>query len=407
MTPGAHYTAVAEILDTVMGSTRDLKAILRAWGRDNRYAGSKDRRAISNLAFDILRKWPEWGGRGFTGRQIVLLHMKATGQDIDAMCNAKHGLGELSEDEIELLRTGPMAHKRDQAVHSQLSKAFGKSMIQELVGLFSRAPVDIRANALKTSRDELLEKLAEYNLEPTPHSPWGVRGKSGLDLSQTPEFNDGLFDIQDEGSQIAAMLSGVQPGETVIDLCAGGGGKTLALAAMLQGQGTLLATDIHEKRLNAIKPRLDRAGASAELLHISPDANELSEYHDLADCVLVDAPCTGSGVWRRHPEDAWRLNQGIIDTRAAEQRQVLDNAAKLVKPGGRLVYVTCSVLPAENTWQIEEFLQRHADFTPADMTDLCPDDLHTHFGSTPHMLQLTPKRTNTDAFFIANLQRSA
>ncbi len=423
MTPGARYGAVAQVLDEIFATTADTSQILKRWGRANRFAGSKDRRAISDITYDILRHWPQWGGRGLTGRELALLHMKTTGQDVAALCGQPHGLGDLNTDEQAVLSGAlPPRTPDGQAVYEDLKATFGPDLIRALAGLFERAPVDIRVHPGRIAREDLQNQLAEQGmaLSPTPWSPWGLRGKSGLDLSQTEAFQSGDFEIQDEASQLAVALTAVQPGQTVVDLCAGGGGKTLALASILASLmqtgdsdgGRLLACDIDPKRLAAITPRLERAGLSAEMRELTPGAPELADLHGQVDVVVVDAPCSGSGVWRRHPEDAWRLTAAILCERHAAQAEVLRTAAQLLRPGGRMYYFTCSVLSSENKQKIGNLLAEISGLRPLDLAQqmeqqLGPEatkDLASR-GVNGHTLQLSPHTSQTDGFFIAGLTR--
>ena len=220
--------------------------------------------------------------------------------------------------------------------------------------LATRAPLDIRANTLKATREQVQDGLAHLAPVWTPHSPVGLRVALGEDgrgpaLHSEPEFLKGWFEIQDEGSQLAALLTGVKPGEQVVDLCAGAGGKTLAMAALMANKGQIHATDTDARRLAPIHERLARAGArNVQVRTPRGRADAVADLDGTADCVLVDAPCTGSGTWRRNPDSKWRLRPGSLEVRRKEQDAVLDRAARLVRPGGRIVYVTCSVLPEEN-----------------------------------------------------------
>jgi 16S rRNA (cytosine967-C5)-methyltransferase len=237
--------------------------------------------------------------------------------------------------------------------------------------LARRAPVDIRVNTLKCTREEAHDALAHLGLVETPHSPLGLRVWPGEDgrgpaLQVEPEFLKGLFEIQDEGSQLAALASTVRPGEQVVDLCAGGGGKTLAMAAMMENAGQIYATDSDPRRLAPIHDRLARAGVrNVQVRTPRGKADPVADLAGRADCVLVDAPCTGTGTWRRNPDAKWRLRPGSLSVRLAEQAAVLDRAAALVRPGGRIVYVTCSLLPEENEDALRALAERRPGITPA------------------------------------------
>src|SRR5215203_847397 len=236
--------------------------------------------------------------------------------------------------------------------------------------LATRAPLDIRANTLKATREQVQDGLAHLTPVWTPHSPVGLRVALGEDgrgpaLHSEPEFLKGWFEIQDEGSQLAALLTAVKPGEQVVDLCAGAGGKTLAMAALMANKGQIYATDSDQRRLAPIHDRLARAGVrNVQVRTPRAKADAVTDLDGKIDCVLVDAPCTGIGTWRRNPDAKWRLRPGSLEVRRNEQTTVLDRAAGLVKPGGRIVYITCSILPEENDDMLSAFLENHAGFKP-------------------------------------------
>jgi 16S rRNA (cytosine967-C5)-methyltransferase len=252
-------------------------------------------------------------------------------------------------------------------------------------------------------------------------TPWSERGlrvpnDPPPNIQALPAWREGRIEVQDEGSQLAAWLAGAQPGERVVDYCAGGGGKTLALLQQLQGQGSLVACDVEAKRLEAIRPRLERAGSQAELRRLGPDGEGVADLEGAADLVFVDAPCSGSGTWRRRPEAAWRLTAEEVERLHALQVRILGWAAKLVRPGGRLVYVTCSVLGRENEDSAASFAQAHPAFRPVAaaeaavrataLTEAGRERL-TQLAGGGHQLQLTPARTGTDGFFVALFERAA
>ena len=233
----------------------------------------------------------------------------------------------------------------------------------------SRAPLDLRVNTLKAKREKMLASLAHLGVQPTPWSPLGLRIELGADarnpgIHAEEDFIKGAIEVQDEGSQLAALLSAAKPGEQVIDLCAGAGGKTLALAAMMQGKGRLIATDHDKRQLAPIYERLSRAGVHNCDVRTPKGPNDtLSDIHASADLVLIDAPCTGTGTWRRNPDAKWRMRPGALEVRLKDQVTVLDRAAALAKPGGRIAYITCSVLPQENGEQVRAFVGRHPEFS--------------------------------------------
>jgi 16S rRNA (cytosine967-C5)-methyltransferase len=253
---------------------------------------------------------------------------------------------------------------------------------------------------------------------PTPWSPIGLRIDLAADarnpgIHSEEDFVKGLIEVQDEGSQLAALLSAAKPGEQVIDLCAGAGGKTLTLAAMMQGKGRLIATDHDKRQLAPIYERLSRAGVhNCDVRPPKGEGDVLADIRQSADLVLIDAPCTGTGTWRRNPDAKWRMRPGALEVRLKDQLEVLDRAASLVKPGGRIAYVTCSVLAPENGDQVRAFLARHPDFAvvPAAQTVTALWDKAEDFAAatlqSAEGLLMTPRRTGTDGFFVSVLKRA-
>ena len=337
---------------------------------------------------------------------------------------ARFGPPPLTDAERDRLDTGSLADApADVAgdvpawVLPALTATFGDALLPELRALGRRAPLDIRVNALKLDRDAALERLAHLAPERTPHAATGLRIPIDADgrgpaLHVEPEFLDGLYEIQDEGSQLASGLVGARAGETLVDLCAGGGGKTLALAALTGNGARLVATDSDPRRLAPIHERLRRAGAQVEVRTPRSGrarADVLTDLDGTVDRVLVDAPCTGSGTWRRNPDAKWRLRPGSLASRVAEQATVLDRAAALVRPGGRIVYVTCSVLPEENDAAVAGLLARSggrlAPIAPDAAIDAGAPALGAAVRRTAHGLQMSPERTGTDGFYVAAIER--
>jgi 16S rRNA (cytosine967-C5)-methyltransferase len=300
-----------------------------------------------------------------------------------------------------------------------LARVFGEERAAEGAALASRAPLDLRVNAIKSSREEAAAALAELNPVPTRWSPFGLRIALPADakapaIHAEPVFIKGMVEVQDEGSQLAALLAAAKPGEQVIDLCAGAGGKTLALAAMMENHGQLYATDSDKHRLAPIHERLARSGArNVQVRTPKSVGNELADLAGRADLVLVDAPCTGIGTWRRNPDAKWRVRPGALALRGKEQVAVLDRAAALVKPGGRIAYVTCSLFAEENDDQVRAFLARHGEFAV-----VAPAQIVTALGERAYLfrravliseegLLMTPRRTDTDGFYVSLLVRRA
>jgi len=299
-----------------------------------------------------------------------------------------------------------------------LARVFGEERAEEGAALASRAPLDLRVNTLKADREQAATALAELKPEPTRWSPHGLRIRLAADakspaIHAEPAYLKGLIEIQDEGSQLAALLAGAMPGEQVVDLCAGGGGKTLALSAAMANKGQLYATDQDKRRLAPIHARLERAGArNVQVRTPKADASELADLAGRIDLVLIDAPCTGTGAWRRNPDAKWRVRPGALEQRIKEQAAALQRAAGLVKPGGRIAYVTCSVLDEENGAQVRAFLDRHPDFSvekPAEVASALGERAYLFRRAvliSGEGLLMTPRRTDTDGFFVSLLRRA-
>jgi 16S rRNA (cytosine967-C5)-methyltransferase len=430
MTPAARISAAIEVLDDIIQRRRPAADALKDWGLSRRFAGSKDRAAIATLVYDALRRKASSGFAmgADTPRSLVLGMLVGlrglSMEEVAGLCSGEnHAPAPLVEQEAIALATfdldGAPDHVRAD-VPDWLWPAFAASFVDEAVAegsaLADRAPIDIRVNRLKSSRDKTLADLAHLGAEVGAWSPDAIRFLPGPDgrgpsLQSEPSFFEGAFEVQDEGSQLVTLLSGAKPGETVIDLCAGAGGKTLALAAMMENRGRLFATDLDSRRLAPLHERLARSGATNVHIRIprSRGHEALSEVAGEADLVLVDAPCTGSGTWRRNPDAKWRVRPGALAERVKDQAEVLARAARLVKPGGRIAYVTCSVLPDENDGAVQAFLSRQQDFALVPMPEVLASaegdlGLLARF-STKLGLQLSPRRTGTDGFYLACVRR--
>jgi 16S rRNA (cytosine967-C5)-methyltransferase len=292
-----------------------------------------------------------------------------------------------------------------------LRARFGAALGDEMAAMLTPAPLDLRVNLLKTTREAAQAALAAEGLEaaPTPFSPWGLRIDARRPVTGGAAFQSGLVEIQDEGSQLVAALVDARPGMRVADWCAGAGGKTLALAMTMENRGQLLACDVSAHRLDGAVRRLRRAGVHNVERHLTVAGDKWAKRRAGSfDRVLVDAPCTGTGTWRRNPDARLRLKQTDLDALLPKQAAILDEAAKLVRTEGRLVYATCSLLPEENEAQVTGFLDRHPAFRLRPLTDSgalppgMPDP--AALGGGP-FLQLTPRAHNTDGFFAAVLER--
>src|ERR1700757_2503985 len=385
MTPAARLSAAIELIDTIEAQRAPAAKALKEWGTAHRFAGSGDRAAIAGLVWDVLRRRASsaWVMEDDTPRARVLGMLKVErGMDvaaIDALCDGgRFAPRPLTDTEKSALASrspgdapAPIAGDYPEWLNPYLAKTFGDDRAAEAAAMASRAPLDLRVNTLKAKREKVLASLKHLGAKETPWSPIGLRIELGADarnpgIHAEEDFIKGFVEVQDEGSQLAALLSAAKPGEQVIDLCAGAGGKTLALAAMMGGKGRLIATDHDKRQLAPIYERLSRAGVhNADIRTPKGEDDPLADIKASADLVLIDAPCTGTGTWRRNPDAKWRMRPGALEIRLKDQAEVLDRAASLVKPGGRIPYIPCSVLPAENGEQIRAFLGRHTGFTLA------------------------------------------
>jgi 16S rRNA (cytosine967-C5)-methyltransferase len=431
MTPGARVSAAVEVLADIEARKRPAAEALKDWGLAHRFAGSGDRAAIGNLVFDCLRSrasaayaMGEASPRALVLRTLVV-SWRLSPEEVAALAGGRGYAPEpLSEAELAGLRRDIPAdapsHVRGdypEWLEAEFERAFGTRAGEEGAALARRAPVDLRANTLKADRDKVLKALRRLEAQPALHSPVGVRIEQAPGAGRSPHVEaepghgKGWYEVQDEGSQLAALLSGARPRQQVIDLCAGSGGKTLALAALMENTGQLYAYDSDRLRLRPIFERLKRAGVRNAQVLPAGDREALARLDGRMDLVLIDAPCTGSGVWRRRPDAKWRLSPQMLEARLCEQRAVLDEGARLVKPGGRLAYITCSVLPSENRDQVDAFLGPHPEFKLIPWPELWEQALP---GSAPpasadgsaETLQMTPLSHGTDGFFVAVWQRS-
>lgn len=431
MTPAARLASAVEILGTVASDRKPAADVLKEWGKAHRFAGSGDRAAIAGLVYDTLRRK---SSAAFlmdddAPRALALGMLKRErGMDADAVSRLtsglQHALPPLSAAERARLETATIedapahiAGDYPEWLEPQLQASFGETRVEEGAALASRAPLDMRVNTLKAKRDKVRADLSDLDAKETQWSPWGLRIALSPDskspgIHAEPAFISGGVEIQDEGSQLAALFAGAKQSETVLDLCAGAGGKTLALAAAMQNKGRLYATDADKRRLAPIYERLDRAGASiAEIVSPRRDGQELDALEGQCDLVVIDAPCSGTGAWRRNPDAKWRMRPGALDQRRKQQAETLDRAVTMLKPGGRIAYITCSVLDEENGAQIRDFRARHSGFAvvpPATVADALGDKAEAFRAAakfTAEGLLMTPLRTATDGFFVSILRQ--
>ena len=431
MTPAARLSAAIDLIATIDAERVPAAKALKEWGTAHRYAGSGDRAAIAGLIWDVLRRR---SSSAFlmdadTPRARVLgmlrLERGMDAEAVAALCDGSRFAPEpLTEAERSALATRSLdgapphiAGDYPEWLDPYLAAVFGDDRVVEATAMASRAPLDLRVNTLKAKREKIEVSLKHLGATPTPWSPLGLRIELGADarnpgIHAEEDFIKGAVEVQDEGSQLAAMFTAAKPGEQVIDLCAGAGGKTLALAAMMAGKGRLIATDRDKRQLAPIFERLSRASVhNAEVRAPKGDADPLADIKASADLVLIDAPCTGTGTWRRNPDAKWRMRPGSLETRLKDQTEVLDRAASLVKSGGRIAYVTCSVLPSENGEQVKAFIGRHPEFsiqppneTASVLWDKAEDFEAAALRSDEGWL-MTPRRTGTDGFFVSVLKK--
>lgn len=389
MTPAARVQAAIELLDAIIEAAKGEGApadrLIADYFRLRRYAGSKDRRAVRELVYSAIRACGEIPA---SGRAAMLA---LAGQDealIELFDGSPHGPAEV--------RDGEGAAEAGVAPR-WLVERLGAAGITgvELASLMGRAPLDIRVNSLKADRTNI--ELPEQG-EPLA-APQGLRFESGVQVEQWAAYRNGLIEVQDHGSQLVCIAAGAIPGETVIDLCAGAGGKSLAMAARMENRGRLIACDVDKRRLGNLPPRAERAGAGVietMLLNPKSELEMLLDSGVTGDLVLVDAPCSGTGTWRRKPEAKWRLTPQRLARFSETQDYLLDIAAQVTKPGGRIAFVTCSLLDEEGKDRIDAFLSRH-DGWQALAIDL---PVGRAYGNG---WRLTPSHDGTDGFFVAML----
>lgn len=432
MTPSARLQAAAEVLDRIAGGRAPAEEALKAWGRENRYAGSKDRRAIADRVYRCLRARARlaWAMGRDDGRALVIASLALIDdlplEEIEALFSGEgYAPPPLKPNERERLTAPPGAPPGwvsaglPEFVVEDFKATFGAAWAGEAEAMMvPRAPIDLRVNTARGSVLAVKQDIEREDLQPA-FAPWStvclrLAAEPPPNVQKLAAFRDGRIEVQDEGSQICAYLAGAGPGMTVVDYCAGGGGKTLVLGQRLQGKGRLVACDVVQKRLDNIRPRLARADLKAELRLIGEAGEGMEDLAGQADLVLVDAPCSGSGTWRRRPEDAWRLTVEEVERLHELQVAILDRAAALVKPGGRLAYVTCSMLSRENEASASAFEAAHPEFRPVAIDRAMeggPFSPAAHerlaeLAAGGHRLRLSPHSTGTDGFFIALYERT-
>lgn len=428
MRNGGRIAAAIEVLEIVLNRHQPVSIALADWGKAHRFAGSGDRNAIGGLVYDALRQRNvhAWAMEDDSPRALALRAalgaLALTPEDVAETCDGS-AHAPLALDDRE--RRGLTREARDAPapiranvpdwLWPSFERVFGARAADEGEAMCQRAPADVRVNTLKATSEKVMKALQSFQPVPARFSPIGLRIAPPAGPARTPNlqaeaaFQAGWCEIQDEGSQIAAALSGAKPRLQVLDLCAGGGGKTLAMAAAMQNSGQIYAYDHDRTRLKPIFERVKRAGVRNVQILRAGDQAALSALGARFDVVLVDAPCTGTGTWRRRPEAKWRLKPQALAERQIEQQAVLALAASLVKPGGRLIYVTCSLLPEENGDQVDRFLAINAGFAKIPAAVVWGESLPgaapaSSDGDADHLL-LTPLKHGTDGFFICGLAR--
>jgi 16S rRNA (cytosine967-C5)-methyltransferase len=437
LTPGARVQAAIELLTQIEQGRGAADDIVGEWFRRHRFAGVKDRGAISGHIYAVLRHraslgwWVERLAQGALPHDIrrrvlaalMLVEEWSPGEIAKAFDGDRFRPERLSRDEERLLSAlegRTLAHPempgwvRDnypEWLEERLRAVFGGGLREEMAALNEAAPLDLRANLLKTDREGARVALAQEAIKTqrTSHSPLALRVRERIPLSTLAAFKQGLVEVQDEGSQVASLLAGAKPGMRVVDFCAGAGGKTLALAGGMGNRGHIVACDVSERRLERSAQRLRRAGVSnVQRRVLASERDKWVKRHSGGfDLVFVDAPCTGTGTWRRNPDAKWRLRADDLAELTALQAEILASASRLVKPGGRLVYVTCSILEEEDEAQIARFVAANPGFSVVPVGRVWAETIGGAAPVPTDTLRLTPLRHGTDGFFVAVLERKA
>jgi 16S rRNA (cytosine967-C5)-methyltransferase len=432
LTPGAQLAAAIDILSAIDTGERPADDIAADYFRGRRYIGAKDRGSIAGHVYAVLRHraaldwWIEndraaIGPRTRLFAALVLIEGWRP-EAIAAACDGgRFRPAPPGKAEERLLRalvghtlhhpgmSRAVANDLPEWLEPYLERVFGNGLEREMAGLNASAPIDLRINLLKTDRGAARRALSAQGItaEPTPWSPIGLRLAQRVPLGRLAAFREGLVEVQDEGSQIAALLADARPGMRVVDFCAGAGGKTLALAAGMKNRGKLVACDVSARRLEAAARRLRRAGVGNTERRVLTDERDkwIKRHKGGFDRVFVDAPCLGTGTWRRNPNAKWRMTPVDLVELVLRQQQILRSAARLVRPGGRLVYATCSLLDEENEEQAEAFLAAEPGFVLVPAAGVWREAIGSPLPGGERYLRLTPARHGTDGFFVAIFER--
>lgn len=433
MTPAGRLAAAIEVLEAIEESGRPADQVASFYFKSRRYIGAKDRRAVTETVWRVLRRkarlnwWlTQFSPHLMDARARVLADMVIDGGPLpeDEMFQGPHACPRPDAEDrkvLERLRQEPLFH-RDQPnwvrgeypewLEPKLTAVYGDTLPGQMGAMREEASIDLRVNTLKADRPKAVAALAAQGVETTPTklSPIGLRLSKRMALVELLAWRDGLIEVQDEGSQLVALMADAKPGMTVIDYCSGAGGKTLALAAAMENKGRIVACDVAEWRVDRAGPRLRRANVNNVTRRVISGETDKWIKRNAAsfDRVLVDAPCSGSGTWRRNPDAKWQMTQNDLDEVTASQATILKSASRLVKPGGRMIYATCSILPEENEAQIDRFLAENPNFTALPIPEVWAEVNPTIPCPVPGpWLRLSPLEHGTDGFFAAVLVRAA
>ncbi len=429
-TPG-RISAAIEILTDIQERHRPASLALKNWGLAHRFAGSGDRAAIGNMVYDVLRSkaslayiMGDSSARALVLGLVVLKWGMDIGELSESFANDDFAPSDFSEEEIKRLKADkPLVDAPEHIIANipewikpDFEKAFGEKWIDEAKAFVKRPPLDLRVNDLKSKSDRVLKSLKRFSPEISETLPNSLRIEAGVGASRTPNvtsdeaYKKGWFEVQDLGSALVASLIDAKPKEQLLDYCAGAGGKTLSLAAQMQNSGQIFAYDSDRTRLAPIHDRLKRNGVRNVQI-IEPDSDRLKQLENKMDRVVVDAPCSGTGSWRRRPDTKWRLTKELLELRLKSQAEILQEAAKYVRVGGQLTYITCSILPQENGEQIERFLKEFSKFSVIPSHSLWQKKFGAVNKARPYFdkfgLTLSPASTDSDGFFISILQRDS
>lgn len=424
----AHLASAIEILSTLFETKQPTDKYLDGYFKNNRYAGSKDKRAMRGIIYDIYRnlRQYEYIIGNAEPRSLVIAYLLGQGDDAAKIAEKfngeKYAAANLSDDETKAIENAKNLNNAPKAVllnladwqFDKFNNQFSDKAEIEVEALNQTASLDVRINTAQTNIEDAKKALSKQGLESAtmPWSPIGLRLEPTTQLTQSPSYRYGAVEIQDEAAQVASLLAGAKPKMSVVDYCAGGGGKTLAMAAQMENKGQVYALDIDFNRLKAIKPRIDRAKLHNIQTHKlgNEKTNQLMyELADNIDITFVDAPCSGTGTWRRAPDARFNLSQDDVNQLVSRQAQILESAAKLVKKGGRFIYATCSLFTEENETQVTNFLESHPEFELLNYADewevYIKTDAPKSASNLDGTLLLTPNQHQTDGFFVAIMQR--